>query len=125
MLVNEELAALNEREVQEAVSRSARETLALFEASATAYVERAVPSWRIAPFQLGGGCIGDALGIAAIEWHIHAWDLWQAGGQDHQPASADILRQCWARAVPHLPIDPFGEPWPAVLAAADRDADRL
>jgi len=121
MPVNEELAALNEREVKNAASHSVSGTLALFESSATAYLERAVPHWRIAPFQIGGGCVGDAMGIAAIEWHIHAWDLSQAGGQDYRPDSAEVLRRCWVRAVPHLPIDRGGEPWSALLAAADRN----
>jgi hypothetical protein len=121
MPVNEELAALNEREVKKAASHSVSGTLALFESSATAYLQRAQPHRRIAPFQIGGGCVGDAMGIAAIEWHIHAWDLWQAGGQDYRPDSAAVLRQCWVRAVPHLPIDPAGEPWSDLLAAADRN----
>ncbi|MBK5216697.1 MAG: maleylpyruvate isomerase N-terminal domain-containing protein [Propionibacteriales bacterium] len=120
MLVNEELAVENERAVVAAAATDLNKVLSSFVSSAEAYLPRATVSWEVAPYQVGGGSVGDALGVAAIEWHIHAWDLRKSVGHDYRPTCAETLRWCWNRAVPHLPITTDGDAWAALLAAAGR-----
>jgi hypothetical protein len=58
-----------------------------FRASALAYAVRLGEHWD-APFAYPRGVVTAGLhaGVAAVEWHVHAWDLAQAAGGDHQPA---------------------------------------
>lgn len=63
-------------------------------------------------------------GVAAIEWHVHAWDLAQAAGHEHSPDPVDAatLARAWSAVL--TPASeralPDGDPWPAVLKASGR-----
>jgi len=69
-----------------------------FRASADAYAARLGEHWD-APFAYPRGLVTAGLhaGVAAVEWHIHAWDLAQAAGGDHEPADAEGLFLAAAR----------------------------
>jgi hypothetical protein len=42
-------------------------------------------------------------GAASVEWHLHAWDLARALGQDYRPADPETLRHGWLAGLPQLP----------------------
>jgi len=69
-----------------------------FRASADAYAARLGEHWD-APFAYPRGLVTAGLhaGVAAVEWHIHAWDLARAAGGDHEPADAEGLFLAAAR----------------------------
>ena len=79
-------------------------------------------------FELAGGArwtVGDHAGVAALEWHVHAWDLAVAGGQAHRPAPDDvaILAGIWEHLqgpVVGVPLPALDDAWAAVLTAAGR-----
>jgi hypothetical protein len=48
--------------------------------------------------------VGGTVGAACAEWHLHAWDLARALGQDYSPADPDILVAGWQAGMPHLPL---------------------
>ena len=78
---NEEaLSALNHLSGPHAVST--------FVASARSYLDDASGDWSL-PFGYPGGSVtvGQHLGIAAVEWHLHAWDL----NTEHRPTNAESL----------------------------------
>lgn len=58
---------------------------------------------------------GEHLACAAIEWHLHAWDL--DPGRE-VPACADLLADSWRRHLP-FPIG-RGDPWHELLVASGR-----
>ena len=70
--------------------------------------------------------VGDHAGVAALEWHLHAWDLSRAAGTVHVPDAAP-LAIAWAATlgpaldVP-LEVDGAGNGavWDAVLRASGR-----
>jgi hypothetical protein len=57
----------------------------------------------------------DHLTSAAIEWHLHAWDL---DPQREAPACASLLAHAWRDHLP-FPIGD-GEPWQALVVASGR-----
>ncbi|MBW8482792.1 maleylpyruvate isomerase N-terminal domain-containing protein [Actinomadura parmotrematis] len=66
--------------------------------------------------------VGDHAGAACVEWHLHAWDLARAVGEDHRPGDAELLVSAWHWGVPHLPLV-VGEgldAWEAVLRSSGR-----
>jgi uncharacterized protein (TIGR03083 family) len=72
--------------------------IATFVASAAAYSTRLVEHWD-APFAYPRGRVTAGLhaGLAAVEWHVHAWDLCRAAGGDHEPSDAAGLFLAAAR----------------------------
>lgn len=72
--------------------------IATFVASADAYATRLVEHWDAPyPYPRGRVTAGLHAGMAAVEWHIHAWDLAHAAGEDHQPRDAAGLFLAAAR----------------------------
>jgi hypothetical protein len=63
--------------------------------------------------------VGDHVGAASVEWHLHAWDLARAIGADYRPRDPDALVSAWRWGVPHLPLA-SGDSWHAVLVSSGR-----
>ncbi|GAA1556369.1 hypothetical protein GCM10009678_44270 [Actinomadura kijaniata] len=63
--------------------------------------------------------VGDHAGAACVEWHLHAWDLARALGEDYRPEDSGLLVSAWHWGVPHLPLGP-GDPWESVLRSSGR-----
>lgn len=63
------------------------EAAARFVAEAERYRDRTAGAWDL-PYGYPGGTVRAGLhaGVAAAEWHLHAWDLAAAVGADHEPA---------------------------------------
>ena len=72
--------------------------LETFTASAHRYAARLVAHWD-APFAYPRGAVTAGLhaGVAAVEWHVHAWDLASVRGRAYEPEHADTLFLAAAR----------------------------
>lgn len=63
-----------------------------FEALALDYLDRAQAHWDLTyAYPFGVVTTGLHAGVAAVEWHIHAWDLSGVTDRRHVPAEADRL----------------------------------
>ncbi|GAB3689644.1 hypothetical protein GCM10027589_56960 [Actinocorallia lasiicapitis] len=105
---------------------SGRERIMSFTVSADAYVDLMPDSWDRTHLIYRGTkfTIGDHAGAAAIEFHLHAWDLARAIGEDYRPDDPELLISAWAWGVPHLPLganEP--DPWMKVLRSSGRSQD--
>ncbi len=92
-----------------------------FDAIATRYGERVGetdPDLVLAQWEgLGALSVRHHTLAAAVEWHLHAWDLARALGWDHRPADPELLfdgRRLLGASLPG------GDAWSAVLAASGR-----
>src|SRR5579864_5039874 len=68
--------------------------------SARAYAERIPKAWDL-PYGFPGGTVTVGLhaGVAALEYHVHAWDLARVVGEEHRPADPTIILRCAAAAL--------------------------
>jgi len=74
------------------------DAVARFAAEAERYAGRLEPNWNL-PFGYPRGTVTAGLhaGLAASEWHLHAWDLARALGTEHRPSDpAALLIAAWA-----------------------------
>jgi len=73
---------------------------AAFERSATEYQARAAEH-RDLPygFPFGIATVGLHLGVAAAEWHLHAWDLSTVTAQRHRPEDPGLLLRATGECV--------------------------
>jgi hypothetical protein len=63
-----------------------------FAADARRYRDRVDPEWdRPFGYPRGTATAGLHAGMAAAEWHLHAWDLAGSIGLDHEPTDAGTL----------------------------------
>lgn len=62
------------------------DAVAEFRTSASGYLVRARERWDLPyGFPFGTVTVGLHLGVAATEWHLHAWDLSNVTGRRHRP----------------------------------------
>jgi hypothetical protein len=129
-----EIDARNQEGVTALGGLDGSQAVARFEADALDYLERAAPM-RDRPFGYPYGTItvGVHLGLAATEWHLHAWDLGWCVGRAHQPgdpaalftaaawgvtATEPRLRQRLRRGL--IPLGTRIAPWQTVLRKSGR-----
>jgi uncharacterized protein (TIGR03083 family) len=113
---------------------SGPERVEAFATLARAYAKRLPERWPL-PYGYPRGTITAGLhaGVAAIEWHVHAWDLGCVIGHDHHPADPAALAAVGAESLlrwrapllrPLLPVArrlaTTGDPWRRVLKGAGR-----
>jgi hypothetical protein len=113
---------------------SGPERIAAFGSLARAYAKRLPERWSL-PYGYPRGRVtaGFHAGVAAIEWHVHAWDLGRVVGEDHRPADPKVLAAAGAESelrwrMPTLrPLVPVarkvastGDAWRRVLKGAGR-----
>ena len=81
------------------------EHIAAFASSARGYAQRLLPIWDLPHHQYRDVLVtvGGMAGAASVEWHLHAWDLARALGQDYRPADPETLRHGWLVGLPQLP----------------------
>jgi hypothetical protein len=108
-----------------------------FEAEARRYAERLEPNWDL-PFGYPRGTVTAGLhaGLAATEWHLHAWDLAGTLGADHCPGDPGTLlaaaSSCLAavgarreRTRPATtPVAAATDPWESMLVNSGRHPRR-
>lgn len=106
---------------------SGEERTAAFVASAGRYAERLTEAWDL-PYGWPRGTVtaGEHAAMAALEWHVHAWDLARVVDGNHVPSAPGVLvagvLECRAvaarRPVPRSSADP--DPWGGLLRALGR-----
>ncbi len=76
----------NEAELTGLAGLGGGAALAEFAESAMSYLDRLSDNWDV-PYAYPYGVVTAGLhaGLAATEWHLHAWDLSTVGGQIHSP----------------------------------------
>jgi uncharacterized protein (TIGR03083 family) len=115
------LARQNAAELVALPDATGPEHLDAFAASARLYAQRLQSYWDLPHHRYRGVevSVGGMAGCATAEWHLHAWDLVRAMGQDYRPAAPEVLAAGWLAGLPHLAL-PSGEPWEALLTASGR-----
>jgi hypothetical protein len=130
----EELAVENERAQAMLTGLDARAAVERFVARARAYRERLHQDWDL-PFGYPRGTVTAGLhaGVAACEWHLHAWDLSGVVGGTHRPSDPAALYTaagvCLAAAqggvkgrlaAALVPLGARLRPWEALLRRSGR-----
>ncbi len=73
-------------DVRRSANVSGPEAVERFRSRANDYVERTTAQWdTVYAYPFGVVTTGLHCGVAATEWHLHAWDLATARGSDHTP----------------------------------------
>lgn len=81
-----------EREVEEFADLSGPAAVQRFRSLAVQYAERTFAHWDIAyPYPFGIVTTGLHCGVAATEWHLHAWDLATSTSITYEPADPRSL----------------------------------
>jgi len=87
-----EMDAQNAAALADLGPMSGSDAVAAFAGSALEYLERVVRHWDVPyAYPYGVATAGLHAGIAATEWHLHAWDLSQVTGSPHTPDDPDGL----------------------------------
>lgn len=106
------VARQNAAELAALPAGSGHDHITAFAASARGYARRAAPAWDLPHHRYGDAVVtvGDVVGAACVEWHVHAWDLARALGKDYRPAAPEVLVAAWEAGLPHLPLQRAGAP---------------
>jgi hypothetical protein len=86
------------------------------------YAERVRRGWHLPyGFPMGTVTAGQHAGLAAMEWHAHAWDLSAAAEAEHRPADPETLfasvADAWPRRLGLVRRTAMRAAMPAVRAA--------
>jgi uncharacterized protein (TIGR03083 family) len=129
-----ELAARNAEALASIAGLDGPAAVAQFVETARAYRDRLPLLWDL-PFGYPRGTVTAGLhaGVAACEWHLHAWDLARSGGHGHRPSDAAALYgaagACLAAAergargwvsARLIPVGARLRPWEALLRRSGR-----
>ncbi len=106
------------------------EAMRRFVDDAGSYLDRALPHWDLAfAYPFGITTVGDHLGLAATEWHLHAWDLDQTY-RPSDPAGVFIAAATGVAATKPavtrmalrllIPIGARSSPWKNLLRRSGR-----
>lgn len=88
----EELSAETARALAELEPGTGPDRVATFTREADRYATRLREHWD-APFTYPRGLVTAGLhaGVAASEWHLHAWDFAKSGGAEYEPEHSEAL----------------------------------
>lgn len=79
-------------DVRRSANVSGAEAVERFQSRADEYIGRATAHWdTVYAYPFGIVTTGLHCGVAATEWHLHAWDLATAQGSDHTPHDPSAL----------------------------------
>lgn len=92
------------------------------------HVRLARVTWTIPMLETPDGtvlAVGRHAGVAAVEWHVHAWDLGRAAGGGHRPdaATLPVLTAAWDQTLAEITgtdRDPGQDDWTSILVASGR-----
>ncbi|MEM9516199.1 MAG: maleylpyruvate isomerase N-terminal domain-containing protein [Actinomycetota bacterium] len=88
----DEFERRNQAGVDERRNLSGPAALVEFENGARSYLDRAQQHWGVPfGFPLGSATVGEHVGVAAAEWHLHAWDLTSTDARPHSPTDPQAL----------------------------------
>lgn len=119
------LARQNAAELAALPDAAPAQHIAEFARSATRYAARIGPLLRL-PHHTYRGRVISVAGMAcaaAVEWHVHAWDLAGALGVSYRPADPHAVLAAWLAGIPQLSPARSADPWLAVLRASGRVPD--
>ena len=130
----EDIDAHNARSLTEHDDLDGEDAVAVFVESAGAYLDRVRLNWdRPFSFPFGTVTVGLHAGVAATEWHLHAWDLSVLNDERHTPARPGELfvaaGLCFAEAEGGfkgaairtvVPLAARRSPWETLLRRSDR-----
>lgn len=96
--------------------------IAAFTESALRYAARLGPLLQLPHHSYRGRVITVAgmSGVAIVEWHVHAWDLASALGDDYRPADPQAVLAAWVAGIAQSPPRADADPWLAVLQSCGR-----
>jgi uncharacterized protein (TIGR03083 family) len=118
------LARQNAAEIATLPDASPAEHVAAFASSARSYARRLAPVWDLPHHRYRDDevTVAGMAGAVCVEWHLHAWDLARALGEDYRPTAPDLLLAGWRAGLPQLPVvTPAGaDPWYSLLVASGR-----
>ncbi|RIV39437.1 maleylpyruvate isomerase N-terminal domain-containing protein [Micromonospora radicis] len=121
LMTSAELAAFNARSLVLLPVVAPPVALRSFKAAATRYlrVASAIPDLPSYTFR---GRTWDArcsIGVLAVEWHLHAWDLATTVGRAYHPREPALLADAFRGGMAYLD-PPAADDWPGLLRAAGR-----
>lgn len=130
----DEFDVRNDRLIVEHAGLSGPAAVDLFVERALAYGGRVVEHWDVPyGFPLGSVTAGLHLGVAAAEWHLHAWDLSCLSDARHGPADSAGLFVGAGLAMAEasggfrggllrrlVPLGARFRPWPTILKESGR-----
>jgi Mycothiol maleylpyruvate isomerase N-terminal domain len=121
------LARQNAAELAALPDACGAEHIAAFADSARIYALRIRAVWDLPHHRYGEAevTVGSMAGWVCAEWHLHAWDLARALGQDYRPARPEVLVAGWQAGMPQLPVNAtaHGNAWQALLLVSGRRPD--
>ncbi len=129
--LSRKLARQNAAELAALADAPPADHIGSFVVAARHYAARLAAVWDLPHHQYRDVVVtvGGMAGAAGSEWHLHAWDLARALGQDYRPADGAAILAGWRNGMPQLPAPTAGsglwasrhfDPWHAVLAASGR-----
>lgn len=122
------LRAYNDRMLQRLPQRSTPQHLERFRELAIDHHRLVVAGWELPMMRTPGDTVlrvGDHGAVAALEWHLHAWDLGGPSGSGHRPGTlvVDTLCAAWDTTLADVTDtmrDATDEPWHSLLTATGR-----
>ena len=131
----DEFATKNQSGVDDRQDLTGPEAVDEFQRESLSYLRRAKPNWEVAyGFPLGTVTVGLHVGVAATEWHLHAWDLTSIESDPHAPEDPAALFCATGAAVAEaeggvrgrltalvVPIAARRSPWRSMLKRSGRD----
>jgi hypothetical protein len=116
-----DLAVFNERALRMLPRHPPRDHLQRFYSAAMLYLEMvgAEPNKPCYTYKESIWAAIDSLGVLAVEWHVHAWDLAAATKAIYSPVEPATLARAFHRGMPYL-RPPTDSSWIAVLSACGR-----
>ncbi|MEO1059107.1 MAG: maleylpyruvate isomerase N-terminal domain-containing protein [Actinomycetota bacterium] len=134
----DEFERRNQAGVDERHDLSGSAAIVEFQNDARSYLDRAQERWDVSfGFPLGTVTVGEHVGVAAAEWHLHAWDLTSTDAQPHAPADPQALFRATGLAIASaeggargrltalaVPIAARVSPWQQMLKRSGRRTSR-
>lgn len=126
----DELAAYNATMLDRLPDLATTDHVARYRALATDHARLVAAGWDLPMARTAGGVlltVGEHAAVAAVEWHVHAWDLASSRDRRHEPGPATlaVLGAAWgATLAPALGAAQDARPdtWTSLLTATGRTA---
>ncbi|MEV4494872.1 maleylpyruvate isomerase N-terminal domain-containing protein [Micromonospora arborensis] len=121
LMTPDELALFNDRTLISLAPAEPTATLAEFVRLAGRYLVLASASPDLPCYSYRGRVwdVACSVGVLAVEWHMHAWDLAVTIGVEHRPREPALLVEAFRTGMAYLPAPPT-EDWAGLVSAAGR-----
>lgn len=121
VMTEEELLNFNHYTLKSTHSATPQFHTGEFVSSAILYLERIRDLARLPCYSYRGRVwdVEHSIGVLAVEWHVHAWDLAETVGKVYAPRSPGVLADAFCRGTTYLAA-PIGPTWGDVLRASGR-----